>query len=62
MCVCVCVCMYLSFLMCYEDIPQRVSGEEGEGLPPGASATRGWSIGRWVQTFPDPDTGDIYDW
>ncbi|CAL8235261.1 unnamed protein product [Boreogadus saida] len=50
------------FLMCYEEIPQRVSGEEEGGLPPGASATRGWSIGRWVQTFPDPDTGDIYDW
>ncbi|CAL8332102.1 unnamed protein product [Lota lota] len=50
------------FFMCYEDIPKGVSGEEGEGLAPGAPATRRWSIGRWVQTIPDPDTEDIYDW
>ncbi len=21
-----------------------------------------WSIGRWIQTYPDPDTEDITDW
>ena len=58
--------MCLSFFMCYEDIPKGaaagISGEEEEGLAPGNLATRIWSIGRWGQTIPNPDTEDIYDW
>ncbi|KAK0150880.1 UPF0575 protein C19orf67 [Merluccius polli] len=54
------------FFMCYEDIPKGVaagiSGEEEEGLATGNLATRIWSIGRWGQTIPNPDTEDIFDW
>lgn len=23
---------------------------------------RTWSLGQWVQTYPDPHTEDIYEW
>ncbi|KAJ3614682.1 hypothetical protein NHX12_018253 [Muraenolepis orangiensis] len=51
------------FFLCFEEIYEgEEAGISGEGLSPGTMATRMWSIGRWLQTFPDPDTEDILEW
>ncbi|KAG7315874.1 hypothetical protein KOW79_020740 [Hemibagrus wyckioides] len=53
------------YFLCYEDIhlteveamreqTDRRTGEE--------AVLRMWSVGKWVQIYPDPDTEDINDW
>lgn len=43
-----------------------MSGEalrEQTGRRPGEEAVlRMWSVGKWVQIYPDPETEDINDW
>ncbi|XP_028286167.1 UPF0575 protein C19orf67 homolog [Parambassis ranga] len=51
------------YYLCYEDIPNEltdVNEDWQEGFP--VNLVRMWSIGRWVQVDPDPDTEDICDW
>ncbi|XP_035260086.1 UPF0575 protein C19orf67 homolog isoform X3 [Anguilla anguilla] len=57
----------LSYFLCYEDVPEQESegeaereGERGPGTQ--CCASRSWSIGQWIQTDPDPEEEDIYDW
>ncbi|XP_051994119.1 UPF0575 protein C19orf67 homolog [Xyrauchen texanus] len=57
------------YFLCFEDVPEveDVEGEqecEGERTETGRDrrVARIWSIGQWVQTYPDPDTDDITDW
>ncbi|XP_053471850.1 UPF0575 protein C19orf67 homolog [Ictalurus furcatus] len=53
------------YFLCYEDI-HLVEGEalrEQTDRRPGQEAVlRMWSVGKWVQIYPDPDTEDINDW
>ncbi|KAG5853843.1 hypothetical protein ANANG_G00030860 [Anguilla anguilla] len=55
------------YFLCYEDVPEQESegeaereGERGPGTQ--CCASRSWSIGQWIQTDPDPEEEDIYDW
>ncbi|XP_076839338.1 UPF0575 protein C19orf67 homolog [Brachyhypopomus gauderio] len=54
------------FFLCCEDIPvvERRETERGQvdGNVQGHTVMRMWSIGQWVQTYPDPGTDSIYDW
>uniref|UniRef100_A0A3Q3KEP6 Uncharacterized protein n=1 Tax=Monopterus albus TaxID=43700 RepID=A0A3Q3KEP6_MONAL len=43
------------YFLCYEDIPNAHAENEGD-------VVRMWTIGRWVQVNPDPDSEDICDW
>lgn len=52
--------MPFSYFLCYEDVPSTDVEADGDGL--GASAVRMWSIGRWVQLTPNPNSDDIIDW
>ncbi|XP_035028679.2 UPF0575 protein C19orf67 homolog [Hippoglossus stenolepis] len=47
------------YFLCYEDIPNAHADAEDESQ---GDVVRMWSIGRWVQVKPDPDTEDIHDW
>ncbi|KAJ8363444.1 hypothetical protein SKAU_G00122750 [Synaphobranchus kaupii] len=55
----------LSYFLCYEDVPEGANegsaGREGE-RGPGCCVSRCWTIGQWIQTDPDPEEEDIYDW
>ncbi|KAI4871990.1 hypothetical protein NFI96_034507 [Prochilodus magdalenae] len=52
------------YFLCCGDFP--VLDGEGEAVretrAEGRAVLRMWSIGQWVQTYPDPDTEDIYEW
>ncbi|XP_041960340.1 UPF0575 protein C19orf67 homolog isoform X2 [Alosa sapidissima] len=68
----------LSYFLCYEEVRREEdgSGEEEESLSEGErgeeeeegerrerrSEVKMWSIGQWVQTHPNPETDDIYEW
>ncbi|XP_037619896.1 UPF0575 protein C19orf67 homolog isoform X1 [Sebastes umbrosus] len=49
------------YFLCYEDIPNAhaEAGGDCQSVSHG-NVVRMWSIGQWVQVFPDTD--DIYDW
>ncbi|KAJ8378534.1 hypothetical protein AAFF_G00239170 [Aldrovandia affinis] len=55
------------YFLCYEDGPERWSEGDGErggerGPETERRVGRSWSIGQWVQTDPDPEEEDIYEW
>ncbi|XP_048104110.1 UPF0575 protein C19orf67 homolog [Alosa alosa] len=66
------------YFLCYEEVRREEdgSGEEEESLSEGErgeeeeegerrerrSEVKMWSIGQWVQTYPNPETDDIYEW
>ncbi|XP_029595772.1 UPF0575 protein C19orf67 homolog isoform X2 [Salmo trutta] len=55
-----------SYFLCYEDAPEEPA-EGGYGEGKGETVAIGnmvkmWSIGQWIQTYPDPVRDDIYDW
>ncbi|XP_077102459.1 UPF0575 protein C19orf67 homolog isoform X3 [Siphateles boraxobius] len=56
----------LSYFLCCEDVIEAEDDKDGDGRCEGENSerekrvTRIWSIGRWVQTYPDPE--DITDW
>ncbi|XP_061086486.1 UPF0575 protein C19orf67 homolog [Conger conger] len=55
------------YFLCYEDGPERASEGEAEregerGPETECCVSRTWSIGQWIQTDPDPQEEDIYDW
>ncbi|KAM9491101.1 UPF0575 protein C19orf67 homolog isoform 4-T5 [Salvelinus alpinus] len=55
-----------SYFLCYEDVPEEPA-EVGDGEGKGETVAIGnmvkmWSIGQWIQTYPDPVSDDIYDW
>ncbi|XP_035390927.1 UPF0575 protein C19orf67 homolog [Electrophorus electricus] len=47
------------YFLCCEDIPVGERGGRGEE---GQTRKGMWSIGQWVQTYPDPNADHIYDW
>ncbi|KAM6971919.1 UPF0575 protein C19orf67 homolog [Aplochiton taeniatus] len=47
-----------SYFLCYEEVPGKPP--EGEGEVQTVAKDRMWSIGQWVQTYPDPE--NIDDW
>ncbi|XP_029595771.1 UPF0575 protein C19orf67 homolog isoform X1 [Salmo trutta] len=54
------------YFLCYEDAPEEPA-EGGYGEGKGETVAIGnmvkmWSIGQWIQTYPDPVRDDIYDW
>ncbi|KAM9491097.1 UPF0575 protein C19orf67 homolog isoform 1-T1 [Salvelinus alpinus] len=54
------------YFLCYEDVPEEPA-EVGDGEGKGETVAIGnmvkmWSIGQWIQTYPDPVSDDIYDW
>uniref|UniRef100_A0A673D0E1 Si:ch211-214c7.5 n=1 Tax=Sphaeramia orbicularis TaxID=375764 RepID=A0A673D0E1_9TELE len=51
------------FFLCYEDVLVRhaESDRNIQGVPQ-SNMVRMWSIGKWVQVDPNPDTEDIYEW
>uniref|UniRef100_A0A673CUN5 Si:ch211-214c7.5 n=1 Tax=Sphaeramia orbicularis TaxID=375764 RepID=A0A673CUN5_9TELE len=55
--------MGFSFFLCYEDVLVRhaESDRNIQGVPQ-SNMVRMWSIGKWVQVDPNPDTEDIYEW
>ncbi|XP_077102457.1 UPF0575 protein C19orf67 homolog isoform X2 [Siphateles boraxobius] len=54
------------YFLCCEDVIEAEDDKDGDGRCEGENSerekrvTRIWSIGRWVQTYPDPE--DITDW
>ncbi|KAM7008663.1 UPF0575 protein C19orf67 homolog [Tautogolabrus adspersus] len=57
------VCDTEYYFLCCEDVPNSHAEADRESQ----SASDGdvmtvWSIGQWVQVFPDTNTEDIYDW
>uniref|UniRef100_A0A4W4GYB4 Uncharacterized protein n=1 Tax=Electrophorus electricus TaxID=8005 RepID=A0A4W4GYB4_ELEEL len=48
-----------AYFLCCEDIPVGERGGRGEE---GQTRKGMWSIGQWVQTYPDPNADHIYDW
>uniref|UniRef100_A0A672M2K6 UPF0575 protein C19orf67 homolog n=1 Tax=Sinocyclocheilus grahami TaxID=75366 RepID=A0A672M2K6_SINGR len=58
------------YFLCCEDVIEAADDKDGEGRCEGentetereSKVERIWSIGRWIQTYPDPDTEDITDW
>ncbi|XP_036381983.1 UPF0575 protein C19orf67 homolog [Megalops cyprinoides] len=55
------------YFLCYEDVlTERNGGDYESGREREADTescvVRLWSIGQWVQTDPDPQKEDIYDW
>ncbi|XP_016372891.1 UPF0575 protein C19orf67 homolog isoform X4 [Sinocyclocheilus rhinocerous] len=60
----------LSYFLCCEDVIEAADDKDGDGRCEGENTEteresrveRIWSIGRWIQTYPDPDTEDITDW
>ncbi|XP_046693642.1 UPF0575 protein C19orf67 homolog isoform X3 [Silurus meridionalis] len=55
----------LGYFLCHVDI-HLVEGEalreQTERKPGEKTVLRMWSIGKWVQIYPDPDSEDIIDW
>ncbi|KAK1802842.1 hypothetical protein P4O66_021382, partial [Electrophorus voltai] len=49
------------YFLCCEDIPVGERGGRGEEEE-GQTRKGMWSIGQWVQTYPDPNADHIYDW
>uniref|UniRef100_A0A8C1SP96 Si:ch211-214c7.5 n=1 Tax=Cyprinus carpio TaxID=7962 RepID=A0A8C1SP96_CYPCA len=57
------------YFLCCEDVFEAADDKDGEGMCEGekretereSTVERIWSIGRWVQTHPDPETEDITD-
>ncbi|XP_029537871.2 UPF0575 protein C19orf67 homolog [Oncorhynchus nerka] len=54
------------YFLCYEDVPEEPA-EGGDGEGKGETVAMGnmvkmWTIGQWIQTYPDPVRDDIYDW
>ncbi|XP_051801220.1 UPF0575 protein C19orf67 homolog [Acanthochromis polyacanthus] len=51
------------YFLCYEDIPNghAYTDEDNQSVS-NYNMVRMWSIGQWVQLYPDPDTEDIFDW
>lgn len=48
-----------SYFLCYEDFRPHREAEDSCGH----DDLKGiWSIGRWVQVDPDPNSDDINDW
>lgn len=60
----------LSYFLCCEDVIEAADDQkvdrssEGESTETDSESkvSRIWSIGRWVQTYPDPNTEDTIDW
>ncbi|XP_054865883.1 UPF0575 protein C19orf67 homolog [Amphiprion ocellaris] len=51
------------YFLCYEDIPNaHADADKDNQSVSNGSMVRMWSIGQWVQVYPDPDTEDICDW
>ncbi|XP_036419263.1 UPF0575 protein C19orf67 homolog, partial [Colossoma macropomum] len=51
------------YFLCCEDVPVLAGeGEAVREMRADDRAVRTWSIGQWVQTYPDPETEDIYEW
>uniref|UniRef100_A0A3B4ZHD2 Uncharacterized protein n=1 Tax=Stegastes partitus TaxID=144197 RepID=A0A3B4ZHD2_9TELE len=53
------------YFLCYEDVPNVHADAEADGdnqSVSNGSVVRMWSIGQWVQVYPDPDTEDVCDW
>ncbi|KAL6481652.1 hypothetical protein MHYP_G00097320 [Metynnis hypsauchen] len=50
------------YFLCCEDVPVLEGGEAVREMRAEDRAVRTWSIGQWVQTYPDPETEDIYEW
>ncbi|XP_016372890.1 UPF0575 protein C19orf67 homolog isoform X3 [Sinocyclocheilus rhinocerous] len=58
------------YFLCCEDVIEAADDKDGDGRCEGENTEteresrveRIWSIGRWIQTYPDPDTEDITDW
>ncbi|KAF4075199.1 hypothetical protein AMELA_G00231860 [Ameiurus melas] len=53
------------YFLCYEDshlVEGEALREQTERRPGEEVVLRRWSIGKWVQIYPDPDTEDINDW
>ncbi|XP_067297189.1 UPF0575 protein C19orf67 homolog isoform X3 [Pseudorasbora parva] len=56
----------LSYFLCCEDVIEAEDDKDGDGRCEGENTERVnrvariWSIGQWVQTYPDPE--DITDW
>ena len=60
------MCFSCSYFLCYEDVPEEPA-EGGDGEGKGETVAIGnvvkvWSIGQWIQTYPDPVRDHIYDW
>ncbi|XP_050966379.1 UPF0575 protein C19orf67 homolog isoform X2 [Labeo rohita] len=60
----------LSYFLCCEDVIEAADDKDGDGSCEKQNTEtdrenrveRIWSIGRWIQTYPDPDTEDVTDW
>ncbi|XP_072513008.1 UPF0575 protein C19orf67 homolog [Salminus brasiliensis] len=50
------------YFLCCEDVPVEEEQPAGETRAEGRAVVRMWSVGQWVQTYPDPDTEDIDEW
>ncbi|XP_026215266.1 UPF0575 protein C19orf67 homolog [Anabas testudineus] len=51
------------YLLCYEEIPNIHADTDRDSHGTShCNMMKTWSIGRWVQVDPDPNTEDIYDW
>nr|XP_020513690.1 UPF0575 protein C19orf67 homolog isoform X2 [Labrus bergylta]XP_020514890.1 UPF0575 protein C19orf67 homolog isoform X2 [Labrus bergylta] len=51
------------YFLCCEDVPNSHADADGESQSASdGDVLRVWSIGQWVQVFPDTNTEDIYDW
>uniref|UniRef100_A0A8C1QAG5 Si:ch211-214c7.5 n=1 Tax=Cyprinus carpio TaxID=7962 RepID=A0A8C1QAG5_CYPCA len=60
---------FFYYFLCCEDVFEAADDKDGEGMCEGekretereSTVERIWSIGRWVQTHPDPETEDFTD-
>ncbi|XP_030634784.1 UPF0575 protein C19orf67 homolog [Chanos chanos] len=55
------------YFLCCEDMSEALADLDGNGgreraMGVDGGTVRMWSIGQWIQTHPDPQTEDIYDW
>ncbi|KAK2909162.1 hypothetical protein Q8A67_004999 [Cirrhinus molitorella] len=58
------------YFLCCEDVIEAADDKDGDGsceeentkTERESRVERIWSIGQWVQTYPDPETEDINDW